>query len=357
MAHRPDDLRDPRSDHITPPEKVRHSESPTAGAPLVSILTPVYNGAPYLTECVESVIGQQYDNWEYIIVNNCSTDGTLEIARNYASRFAKIRVHCNERFVPAADNHNIAFGLISPESKYCKVVSADDWIMPDCLAKMVWFAEAHPSVGIVGGYQRSGDRVKWQGLPSKVSLISGRDVCRLGLLADVHVFANPTTLLYRTDLVRTYAPFFPHDRSHCDTSTCYRALQHCDFGFLHEVLSVERLHPGQTSAGVDKLGAGNIASLETLQDYGPIYLTEDELAARKRDCYAGYYRYLGGCVLKLKGLDFWRFHSRGLKSLGTQMQRAKILIAAAREVLEESKHPKTAAKKLMEVLASKVRGG
>lgn len=325
--------------------------------PLVSILTPVYNGEKYLAECIESVIGQQYDNWDYIIVNNCSTDATLEIARNYASRFAKIRVHSNERFAPVADNHNIAFGLISPESKYCKVVSADDWIMPECLAKMVWFAEAHPSVGIVGGYQRSGDRVKWQGLPSEVSVISGREVCRLGLLAGFHVLANPTTLLYRAELVRTYAPFFPHGQPHCDTSACYRALQHCDFGFLHEALSVERLHPGQITDGVEKLGAGSLASLETLQDYGPIYLTEDEFAGLKRDWYARYYRYLGGCLLKLKGLDFWRFHSRGLRSLGTQMELAKILIAAAREVLEELKDPKTAAKKLMGVLASKVRGG
>ena len=48
--------------------------------PLVSVVTPVYNGEKYLEECIESVLNQTYKNWEYIILNNCSTDRTLEIA-------------------------------------------------------------------------------------------------------------------------------------------------------------------------------------------------------------------------------------------------------------------------------------
>jgi len=43
-------------------------------APLVTILTPVFNGARYFEGCIESIIKQKYENWEYIIVNNCSTD-------------------------------------------------------------------------------------------------------------------------------------------------------------------------------------------------------------------------------------------------------------------------------------------
>ena len=55
----------------------------TAGQPLVSVVTPVYNGAEYLVECIESVVNQTYANWEYVIVDNCSTDDTLAIARRY----------------------------------------------------------------------------------------------------------------------------------------------------------------------------------------------------------------------------------------------------------------------------------
>ena len=120
--------------------------------PLVSVLTPVYNGEQYLAECIESVINQKYSNWEYIIVNNCSTDRTIEIALEYAKKDSRIRVENNRKFVCCEENHNIAFRLISNESKYCKVVSADDWIYPECLIKLVDVAERNSKVGIVASY-------------------------------------------------------------------------------------------------------------------------------------------------------------------------------------------------------------
>src|SRR4030067_2974473 len=115
--------------------------------PLVTVLTPVYNGEGYLAECIESVLKQDYRHWEYIIVNNCSTDRTLEIASSYASRDPRIRIVTNPSFVGVIENHNIAFGLIPIDSKYCKVVSADDWLAPECLSSLVRVAEAFPSVG------------------------------------------------------------------------------------------------------------------------------------------------------------------------------------------------------------------
>ena len=56
----------------------------TKEAPLVSVITPVYNGAEYIAECVESVLAQTYKNFEYIVVDNCSKDATVEIVRRYA---------------------------------------------------------------------------------------------------------------------------------------------------------------------------------------------------------------------------------------------------------------------------------
>src|SRR5271165_4387922 len=168
--------------------------------PLVSVLTPVYNMGDFLAECIESILNQTYRNYEYIIVNNCSTDRTLEIASDYAKKDGRIRVHSNNKLVGVMENHNIALSLISPESKYCKVVCADDFIFADCLSKMVEFAEANPSVGLVGSYSLAGKKVTYNGLEYERKVVSGKDICRATLLGGPYVFGCPTSLLYRADL-------------------------------------------------------------------------------------------------------------------------------------------------------------
>src|SRR5256885_10350008 len=112
-----------------------------ATKPVVSVVTPVYNGAEYLVECIKSVINQPYENWEYVIVDNCSTDGTLEIARNYEALDSRIRVVTPNMFVGLVESGNRSLRKISPESKYTKVLHADDWLFPECLERMVELSE------------------------------------------------------------------------------------------------------------------------------------------------------------------------------------------------------------------------
>src|SRR5215813_2367220 len=107
--------------------------SPRSSLPLVSIVTPVYNGAKHLRECVESVLAQTYPNWTYTIVNNCSTDDTLEIAENFCRQDPRIHVLTNERHCWIIENHNIAFRQLDKRAAYLKPVFADDWLYPTCL--------------------------------------------------------------------------------------------------------------------------------------------------------------------------------------------------------------------------------
>ncbi len=117
--------------------------------PLVSVLTPVYNGEKLLAQCIRSVLAQTYTNFEYTIVNNCSTDRTLEIAESFAKQDSRIRVHNNIDFLSVVDNHNKAFSLIADGAKYCKVVGADDWLFPHCITEMVKLAEQYPKLGML----------------------------------------------------------------------------------------------------------------------------------------------------------------------------------------------------------------
>jgi len=189
--------------------------------PFVSVVTPVYNCDPYIAECIESVLSQSYENFEYLIVNNCSNDNTLEIAMDYAKKDSRIRIRDNSEFLSVMVNHNNAVNQIAPDSKYCKVVSADDWIMRNCLTEMVEFASGHPDVGIIGSYSIEGKRVLFQGLDFSERVVNGREICRNTMLGtQAYVFGTPTSLLYRSDLVRRTKTFFPYpeDAPHADVS-------------------------------------------------------------------------------------------------------------------------------------------
>ncbi len=147
--------------------------------PLVSVVTPVYNGAEFIRECIESVLAQTYENWEYVVVDNCSTDSTLEIAREYEARDPRIRVLTPAMFVDPIESGNRSLREISPQSKYTKVLHADDWLFPECLERMVALAERNPTVGIVSAYRLEETRVTLTGLPHSISVLLGaRDLPR-----------------------------------------------------------------------------------------------------------------------------------------------------------------------------------
>ncbi len=323
--------------------------------PLVSVVTPVYNGALYFRECIESILAQTYSNWEYIIVNNCSTDDTLQIAEEYSKRDRRIRLYNNDKFLEVIANHNRAFRLISPGSKYCKQVSADDWLFPQCLTALVAVAEANPSVGIVGSYQLSGNVVKWQGFRYPTAVMTGRDAGRrVFLQREIFVegqpllgFGDPTSLIYRSDIVRQRKEFFPNPSPHADTSACFDILQHSDFGFAYEILSYERIHGESQSAASRKINLYLPQSLSDLLQYGSSYLNKDELQQQVRETLRKYHRFLAvNYLAESRGSDFWEYHKGRLRELGFPLTQATLLKAIVQTGLEEIMNPGQAIEKL-----------
>jgi glycosyltransferase involved in cell wall biosynthesis len=316
----------------------------TTDHPLVAVLTPVYNGEKYLAECIESVLAQTYHNWDYTIVNNCSTDKTLEIAQSYAKKGNQIKVVSNSQFVGVIENHNIAFRLISPSSKYCKVVSADDWLFPECITRMVELAEANPSVGIVGSYALRGGGAKWEvvfdGLPHYRTVVPGRDICRSTLLGGRYVFGIPTSTLYRSDLVRNANSFYPNSTPYADVSAYYEYLQTTDFGFVHQVLSYERVHAAAVSSNLRRISAVLADMLRTILEYGPIYLTKHEFEIRLEELLDNYYRLLAEGFFNLKDKEFWNYHKRTLEELGYHFYSMGLAKAICVKLLDLLFNPK-----------------
>ncbi len=141
---------------------------------------PVYNDAEYLAECIESVLNQTYGNWEYIIVNNCSTDGSGEIAHRYASRDSRIRVIDSTEFLRAVPNHNFSMRQISPGQQVLQNRVRGRLDISALPGGHDGAAEANPSAGIIGAYGMQGTevQVKWTGLPYPSHLVNGKEICR-----------------------------------------------------------------------------------------------------------------------------------------------------------------------------------
>jgi glycosyltransferase involved in cell wall biosynthesis len=302
--------------------------------PLVSIVTPVHNGEAHLRECVESVLAQTYEHWDYTIVNNCSTDRTVEIAQEYVANDPRIRVWNSDIFVPVEASYNNAFRQISTESKYCKVVAADDWLAPECIEKMVGLAEQNPTVGIVGAYGLTDAKVEWQGLPSSISIVNGRELCRARLLGGPYLFGTATSLLFRSDIVRSRHAFFNEANLHCDSEACLDVLERHDFGFVHQVLTFQGVRPDSLTSFSMRMQTYLPWVLLELVKYGPKYLSSEEMESRIDQHLKRYYRYLGEQVYHRRGRDFWNYHREQLAAQGYRLSPARLSAAASSHALE-----------------------
>ncbi len=323
---------------------------------LVSVVTPVYNGERYLRECIDSVLAQTYEHWDYTIVNNCSTDRTLDIAREYAARDSRIRIHNNESFFSVIENYNIAFRQISPKSKYCKVVAADDMILPECLEKMVRLAEEHTNVAIVGAYglySRAEMGVYCKGVPYPRTVLPGRELARAYLLGQgPSVWGASTFVLFRSDIVRSRHAFYNESNIHADSETCLECLEHHDFGFVHQVLTFMRIQEGSLTSVSQRLNTYLPYRLDVLTKYGPKHLSEEELKQQIRKCLQEYYRYLAWQASKGCGPDFWNFHRGKLAALGYPLSPARLAAYVVSYALDLALNPK----RTVERGARRVRG-
>jgi glycosyltransferase involved in cell wall biosynthesis len=286
---------------------------------LISVVTPFYNSAPYLAQCIESVLAQTYPHFEYILMDNRSTDGSAEIAETYARRDSRIRlIRCSE-FLSQLANYNRALTQISDESEYCKIVQADDWIFPECLQLMVRAFKQSESIGLVSSYWLSGTDLWHSGFPLHTPMLAGKEAARGFLLADRTPLGSQTQVMYRSSVVRHNKTFFNVSFPFADVLKCIEILEHWDYGFVYQVLSFARKDNDSILHEVLlPMAARPLAGYVIAQRYAPVFMGAGEAASTIAKCKFQYYRALARAALRLRGPTFWRFHKTGLIVLGNK---------------------------------------
>lgn len=117
--------------------------------PVLSVYMPVFNAAPYLVESIESILNQTIKNFEFIIVDDHSTDNSWKIIKSYARRDSRIRILRNRLNLGVSLTSNIAISMA--RCKYLARMDADDISAPDRLQKQYKYLKANPDTIIVGG--------------------------------------------------------------------------------------------------------------------------------------------------------------------------------------------------------------
>ena len=117
-------------------------------SPAVSVVMSVYNGERFLREAVESILDQSFREFEFIIVNDGSTDGSAAILNEYQSADARVKVHHEKHagLVPSLNR-----GCELAEGKYIARMDADDIAKEDRLISQLNFMECHPEIAVLGG--------------------------------------------------------------------------------------------------------------------------------------------------------------------------------------------------------------
>lgn len=220
--------------------------------PLVAIVTPVYNGAPFLADCLDSVQRQTYGNVVHIVLDNASTDETANILSRYSNAKVPVLVKRNERTLSIGDNWNAAATLVPKEAAYFRFLCADDFIEPTFVEKTVSLAERYPNVVVVGCrvQHREGtdEEVPWDG---RGDVFPGQEAVRRFFEGSGFIIAHQT--LIRRKALEWRSAFFDASLAAMDTDACLDILRRGDWGFVHEVLTTTRDHPGTHSRAVQRL--------------------------------------------------------------------------------------------------------
>jgi glycosyltransferase involved in cell wall biosynthesis len=209
--------------------------------PMISVVMSVFNGEPFLAEAVESILDQDFQDFEFIIIDDGSTDDTASILDSYQRRDHRVRVH-HESHSGVAKSSNKGCELA--QGKYIARMDADDVANQDRLALQVEFMEAHPEVGVVGAW------VEWINSRGKSLYISTNPAEDGEIKADLLLrrrcaFWN-STVVFRKEVFARSGGYRCNVVAE-DYDFWLRAAEHFQMANLETVLVKYRIHSSQIS--------------------------------------------------------------------------------------------------------------
>lgn len=203
--------------------------------PKVTVLMPVYNGEAHLSEAIESVLNQSFTDFEFLIINDGSTDRSVDIIKTY--RDPRIRLVENERNFGLVDTLNRGIDLARGE--LIARMDCDDVCVPERLSKQVAFMKQHPEVGICGSW------IEYFMGKELVMKFPAQHEEIIQAFPSYNPMAHPTVMI-RAEILKSRRLYYDSDYRHVEDYelwTRLAAVTCC--ANLPEVLVRYRIHPEQ----------------------------------------------------------------------------------------------------------------
>lgn len=204
--------------------------------PLVSVVMPAYNAEKYISEAIESILNQTFKDFEFIIIDDGSKDGTWEIIQDCAKKDERIVALKNERNLNVSQTRNK--GIEKSTGKYIVWADADDISLPKRIKTQLDFMESNKDVGLCGSF------MEFFGDSESVSIrkYSDNDGVLRSLIFRQNPVAQPSCIMRKDILIKCGGyPNFPLSE---DLYVFFKMGELSKFSNIQEVLVRYRVHPG-----------------------------------------------------------------------------------------------------------------
>ena len=228
----------------------------------VSICIPTYNGEKYLAECLDSCLKQSFSDYEILVVDDGSSDGTISIVKNYQTKDSKIKLYQNEKNLGLVQNWNRCIELAQGE--WIKFVFQDDFITSECLQKF-WntidqrtelivckrnfILPPNASEAFKRYYSQEVRTLENTGAQFNQAYLSASEVSRLAVEnICLNFIAEPSLAFFKKSLVKRIGPFNPIFAQICDLEFFQRAGSNYGLVYIPEKLCSFRIHDSSTTS-------------------------------------------------------------------------------------------------------------
>lgn len=240
---------------------------------LVSICLPVFNGSKHLPNAIDSVLAQTYSNFELIVSDDCSRDGSLQIIEDYAKRDSRIKVLRSECNLGLFANYNRCINAACGD--FIKPFAQDDLLHPEALARAIEVFAEHPPIALLSLNKRVIDD-KGREVPAHAkgvaqfqttTPVEGTEVLKRCLRSVCNEIGEPTAVMFRADCKGT--GFDETFRHLGDLEYWLRILMHGSYVFIEAPLCSFRIHESSATKANKKLLLDSVELLRFGKLYGP----------------------------------------------------------------------------------------